>query len=60
MLVKSLAKTDMITFWQSIFDFCTQDYSCVLGWLLAGILGFLAVIIGLGIMMTRLNRRRRE
>lgn len=60
MFTKSMAKTDMIMFWQSIFEFCKEDFTCVLGWLLAGILGFLAVIIGLGIMMTRLNRRRRE
>ena len=57
MLVKSLAKTDMLMFWQFMFDFCKEDFSCVLGWLLAGILGFLAVLIGLGMIMTRLNRR---
>ena len=37
MLVKSLAKTDMLMFWQSIFDYCKEDYSCVFGWLLIGI-----------------------
>ena len=57
MLVKSLAKTDMLMFWQFMFEFCKEDFSCVLGWLLAGILGFLAVLIGLGMIMTRLNRR---
>ena len=57
MFAQRLAKTDMLTFWQSIFDFCNGDYSCVLGWLLVGILGFLAVIVGLGFMMTRLNKR---
>ena len=57
MLVKSLAKTDMLMFWQFIFDYCKEDYSCVFGWLLIGILGFLAVLLGLGFMMTRLNRR---
>jgi len=29
----------------------------VLGWLLLGILAFLAVIVSLGIMMKRLNKR---
>ena len=57
MLVKSLAKTDMLIFWQSMFDFCKEDFSCVLGWLLAGTLGFLAVLLGLGVMIARLNRR---
>ena len=57
MFVKSLAKTDMLMFWQFMFEFCKDDYSCVLGWLLAGILAFLAVVIGLRVMMTRLNNR---
>lgn len=57
MFVKSLAKTEMLKFWQFMFEICNEDFSCVLGWLLAGILGFLAVIIGLGVMMTRLNRK---
>ena len=58
MFVKTLAKTDMLMFWQYMFEFCKDDYSCVLGWLLAGILAFLAVVIGLRVMMTRLNKRR--
>ena len=57
MFVKSLAKTEMLKFWQSMFDFCQEDFSCVLGWLLVGILGFLAVIVGLGVMIKSLNRR---
>ena len=57
MFVKSLAKTDMLKFWQFMFDFCNEDFSCVLGWLLVGILGFLAVIVGLGVMMKSLNKR---
>ena len=60
MFVKSLAKTDMLMFWQFMFEFCKDDYSCVLGWLLAGILAFLAVVIGLRVMMTRLNSRREK
>ena len=57
MFVKSLAKTEMLKFWQFMFDLCNEDFNCVLGWLLAGILGFLAVVIGLGVMMNRLNRK---
>ena len=57
MFVKSLAKTEMLKFWQFMFDFCKEDFSCVLGWLLVGVLGFLAVAIGLGVMITRLNRK---
>ena len=57
MPVKSLAKTDMLMFWQFMFDFCKEDFPCVLGWLLVGTLGFLAVLLGLGVMITRLNRR---
>ena len=60
MIVKTLAKTDMLMFWQFMFEFCKDDYSCVLGWLLAGILAFLAVVIGLRVMMTRLNKRREK
>ena len=60
MFVKTLAKTDMLMFWQFMFEFCKDDYSCVLGWLLAGILAFLAVVIGLRVMMTRLNKRREK
>lgn len=58
MFVKILAKTEMLKFWQFMFEFCNEDFSCVFGWLLAGILGFLAVIVGLGLMMTRLNRKK--
>lgn len=58
MFVKSLAKTEMLPFWQFMFEFCNEDFTCVLGWLLAGILGFLAVVVGLGVMMTRLNRKK--
>lgn len=57
MFVRNMAKTEMTRFWQSIFDFCHEDYSCVLGWLLVGILAFLVVIVCLGMMMKRLNRR---
>jgi hypothetical protein len=57
MFVKGMAKTNMMGFWQFIFDFCNEDYSCVLGWIAIGVLGFLAVIIGLGVMITRRNKR---
>jgi hypothetical protein len=57
MLTQGMAKTEMTRFWQFLFDFCNEDYSCVLGWLLLGILAFLAVIVSLGIMMKRLNKR---
>jgi hypothetical protein len=57
MFVKSMAKINMLGFWQYIFDYCNGDYSCVLGWILIGVLGFLAVLMGLFFMMKRLNRR---
>ena len=57
MFVKGMAKIEMMGFWQFIFDFCNEDYSCVLGWILIGILGLLAVVIGLRVMITRLNKR---
>ena len=57
MFVKSLAKTEMLKFWEFMFDFCKEDFSCVLGWLLVGTLGFLAVLLGLGVMISRLNRK---
>ena len=57
MFHRYMAKTEMMGFWQFIFDYCNEDYSCVLGWILVGILGLLAVIIGLGLMITRLNKR---
>jgi hypothetical protein len=57
MFLKGMAKTEMMGFWQFIFDFCNEDYSCVLGWILVAILGMLAVVIGLRLMITRLNKR---
>ena len=57
MFVKGLAKTNMMGFWQFIFDYCNEGYSCVLGWLMIGILGFVAVLVGLFFMMRRLSRR---
>jgi len=57
MFLRGMAKTEMMGFWQVIFDFCNEGYSCVLGWILAGILGLLAVVIGLRLMITRLNKR---
>jgi hypothetical protein len=57
MLIKGMAKTEMMGFWQFIFDFCNEGYSCVLGWILVGIVGLLAVVIGLRLMISRLNKR---
>jgi len=57
MFVKSMAKTEMMGFWQFIFDSCNEGYFCVLGWILIGILGLLAAVIGLRLMITRLNKR---
>jgi hypothetical protein len=57
MFAKVMAKTQMLGFWQVLFDYCNEDYSCVLVWIVIGALGFLAVVIGLGLMITRLNRR---
>ena len=57
MFAQYMAKTNMMGFWQFIFDYCNENYSCVLGWILIGILGLLAVVIGLRVMITRLNKR---
>ncbi len=57
MFVQGMAKTEMTRFWQVIFESCNEDYSCVLGWLLVGILAFLIVIVCLGMMINRLNKR---
>jgi uncharacterized protein YhhL (DUF1145 family) len=52
-----LAKTDMLKFWEYMFNTCGEDFNCVLGWLLAVLLGFLALVMGLGYLITRRNRR---
>ena len=57
MIVQYMAKTNMLGFWQFIFDYCNENYSCVLGWIMIGILGFAAVLIGLLFMLRRLSRR---
>ena len=57
MFVKTMAQTKMLGFWQYMFDFCNESFSCVLGSLTAIFLVFLAIVLGLGVMMTRLNRR---
>jgi len=54
-----LAQTKMWGFWQYMFDLCNEDFSCVLGSLTAVLLVFLAIVLGLGAMMTRLNNNRR-
>jgi hypothetical protein len=55
-----MARTDMTKFWEYMFDVCNQEYSCVLGWILAGILGVLAVVLGLVYMMNRLIASLKE
>ena len=57
MFVKTLAQTKMWGFWQYMFDLCNEDFSCVLGSLTAILLVFFAIVLGLGGMMKRLNRR---
>ena len=57
MFAQYMAKTNMLGFWQFIFDYCSENYNCVLGWILVGVVVFLAVIIGLGVMIRRLNKR---
>ena len=57
MFVQYMAKTNMLGFWQFIFDYCNENYSCVLGWIMIGVLGFVAVLIGLFFILRRLSRR---
>ncbi len=57
MFIKTLAQTKMWGFWQYMFDFCNESFSCVLGLLTAIILAFGAIVLGLSAMMMRLNRR---
>ena len=58
MFVKILAQTKMWGFWQYMFDLCNESFPCVLGWLTAILVVFLAVLLGLIVMMTRLKNRR--
>jgi hypothetical protein len=58
MSVKILAQTKMWGFWQYMFDLCNESFPCVLGWLAAILVVFLAVVWGLIAMMTRLKNRR--
>jgi hypothetical protein len=44
MFVQGMAKTEMTRFWQSMFDYCHEDYSCVLGWGMAGSVVVLVII----------------
>jgi hypothetical protein len=60
MFVQGLAKTEMTRFWQFMFDYCNEGYSCVLGWGMAGVVVVLVVIVGLVYMMNRINNRTRE
>jgi hypothetical protein len=57
MFIKILAQTQMWGFWQYMFDLCNEGFSCVLGWLAAILLAFLAIVVGLGVRMTRLNKK---
>ena len=36
----------MTRFWQFIFDFCNEGYSCVLGWGMTGVVVVLVIIVG--------------
>ena len=60
MFVQGLAKTEMTRFWQFMFDYCHEDFLCVLGWGMTGTVVVLVIIVGLGYMMKRLNDRNRE
>ena len=41
-----------------MFDLCNESFPCVLGWLMAILFVFLAVLVGLIAIMTRLKNRR--
>jgi len=58
MFVQYMAKTEMTRFWQFMFDYCNEEYSCVLGWGMAGVIAFLAIVLALGFLITRANQRR--
>ena len=58
MFARILAKTEMWGLWQYMFDLCNESFPCVLGWLTAILLVFLAILLGLIAMMTRLKNRR--
>jgi hypothetical protein len=58
MFAQSMAKTEMTRFWQFMFDYCHEDYSCVLGWGMAGVIAFLGVVMCFGYFITRLNKRQ--
>ena len=58
MFVQHMAKTEMTHFWQFMFDYCNEDYSCVLGWGIGGVIAFLALVMGGVTLITRANKRR--
>jgi hypothetical protein len=58
MFVEHMAKTEMTKFWQFIFNYCNEEYSCVLGWGLAGIFAVLAVVMVLGFLINRAIKNR--
>jgi len=53
-----MAKTEMTRFWQFMFEYCNEEYSCVLGWGMAGVIAFLAVVLAFGALLTRAIKRR--
>jgi hypothetical protein len=56
MFAQSMGKTEMTRFWQFMFDFCNEEYSCVLGWGMAGVIAFLGVVMCFGYFITRLAK----
>jgi hypothetical protein len=60
MFVKILAQTKMWGFWQYMFDRCNEGFPCVIGWLTAILVVFLAIVLGLVAMMTRRINKREE
>ena len=58
MFVQQMAKTEMTHFWQFMFNLCNEEYSCVLGWGMGGVIVFLVLLMGVGTMIARANKRR--
>jgi hypothetical protein len=58
MFVQHMAKTEMTHFWQFLFNLCNEEYSCVLGWGMGGVIAFLVLLMGVGTLIARANKRR--
>ena len=58
MFVQQMAKTEMTHFWQFMFNLCNEEYSCVLGWGMGGVIAFLVLLMGVGTLIARANKRR--